>query len=158
MFHFLLAVLLVVAGIHAYRLSERTLRRSGEVVLLYVLVGYCGVPMLAAAVVSLWNGPWVADLLGFPAGNPFQAFVGVALLGMSLTSVLALRYRGDYLVAPALCWAVFFLGATFIHAHDFHASGALTHGSALMIFASHGFVSVVLLAALVVSRAGREPA
>ncbi len=151
MFLYLLLALLVGWSIHVARMKDRTPRRAGEVGLLYILVGYCGIPVLAVSVGSLARPDRAAAILGFPAGNPFQDFLGYALLGMSVLAVLVLRYRGTFLIAPAICWAVFFAGATAVHLNDFGEQGVLTHGSMVHVFASHGLISLLLAAALVVS-------
>ncbi len=151
MFLFLLAAVLVAASIHVVRLDQRTTQRIGEIALLYLLVGYCGVPMLAVSVVSLVSPDRIAHHLGFPAGNPFQEFLGFAYLGMALLSLLALRYRRTFLIAPAISWSVFFAGATFIHLKDYGEMGALTHGNMIHIFASHGLISLLLVVALLSS-------
>ena len=155
-FHLLIAAVLVAAAIHIARMKERTTQRAGEVALLYLLVGYCGFPTLAFAVTSLAHPEQVAATLGFPAGNPFQEFASVALLAMAILSVLTLRYRGSFLIGPAILWAVFFAGATIIHSSDHMARGALTHGSMLMIFATHGLISVLLAVALIASGVWKE--
>ncbi len=155
-FHILIEALIVSAALHIALMKERTTRRAGEVALLYLLVGYCGVPMLAFAVMSLVHPHHVAVSLGFPADNPFQVFASVAMLAMAVPSVMALRYRGSFLVGPAVTWAVFFAGATFIHSGDFVSHGSLTHGSLVMIFATHGLISVLLAAALIASGAWRD--
>ncbi len=151
MFHLALGVVMIGLIIHVVRTHERTRERVGELVMLYVLIGYCGVATLAVSLYGLWNGPALAGMLGFPADNPFQDFVSVALLAMSILSLLSVRYRGAYLIGPAVVWSVFFVGATFIHVGDFSAHGAMTHGTALMIFATHGLISVMLLTGLAMS-------
>lgn len=156
MFFYLLLVVLAAAAIHAARSADRSPERIGRLALLYILVGYCGVPMLAVSVATLAWPERVAGILGFPPGNPFQAFLGVAFLAMSLLSILALRYRRSFLIAPALCWAVFFAGATVIHLRDFAGRDALTHGGILHIFGSHGLISILLIAALWLSGLPRE--
>lgn len=151
MFIVLLVLVLAAAGVHIARMKERTGRRVGETLLLYLLVGYCGVPMLVVSGALLAAPDHVAGILGFPAGNPFQAFLGVAYLGISVLAVLTLRYRGTFLIAPALAWAIFFGGATAIHFVDFGQREALTHAGMLEIFASHGLISVLLVGALLAS-------
>lgn len=151
MFAFLLLAVLVAAAIHILLTEGRTVRRIGELGLLWILVGYCGLPMLAVSIWTLASPELVAELLGFPTGNPFQEFLGFAYLAMSIISVLALRYRGSYLIGPAVGWAVFFAGATFVHLRDFAWRGALSHHDALAIFVTHGSVSVLLAAALLAS-------
>ena len=152
MFILLLAVLLVALGVHAALLEQRTARRIGEIALLYILAGYCGVAMVASSIASLVDPDRFARTHGFPAGSPFQDFAAVALLAMAILSLLALWYRGTYLVAPAVCWAVFFGGATWIHGHQ----GASTHGGLFAICATHGLISVLLIAALHMSGVWKE--
>lgn len=164
MFLYLLVVLLSAASIHVARMRDRTMRRAGEIFLLYVLVGYCGVPQLALGLWSLASPDRVAATLGFPAGSPFQDFTSISLVGMSLLSLLALRYRDTFLIAPAVCWSVFFAGATYAHLraagqplHGFHGA-APSHAAMLHLFATHGLISVLLVGALIASGAWREKA
>lgn len=151
MFTLLLAALLVAATIHSYRLEERTTARIGEIFLLYVLVGYCGVPMLAVSLGILAAPTWMAEML--PVGPPTAvvAFFGWAYLGMSVSAILALRYRGQYLIGPAVCWAIYFLGATAVHLHGPGADSHMSHGGLLVILANHGLVAVLLGVALLAS-------
>lgn len=151
MFTYLLLFVLVAAAVHVLRSEERGLRRVGRIVLLYVLVGYCGVPMLAVSLGVLLVPDHAAEVLGFPSGNPFQTFLGFAYLGMSLAAVLAVWYRDSFVIGPALCWAVFFAGATFIHLDDYGARGALTHHSLLAILTTHALISLLLLGGLLAS-------
>ena len=153
MFVYLLIGLAVAAAIHASRLENPSRERVGEILLLYLLIGYCGGPGVILSVMSLLNGPLVAATLGFPPDNPFQDFLGYAYLGMSVITLLALRYRGTYLVGPSLLWAIFFAGATFVHLGNSHGGGALSHGSLLVIFVSHGLISILVLVTLYMSGA-----
>ncbi len=145
MFLLLLIACLLAATVHSLRLDPRTPGRIGELFLRYVLVGYCGVPMLIVSLGILAVPGHMAAML--PVGAPTQllAFFGWAYLGMSLIAIMTLRYRGTFLVAPAVCWAVYFAGATIVHRQDAPAS----HGDALHIFATHGLIAVILAVALV---------
>lgn len=151
MFFLLLAALLIAATVHVARLESRTRERAGEILLLWVLIGYCGLPMIGVSAFALLRPESVASMLGFPAGNPFQTFFGWSYLGMSLIATLSFRYRGPYLIGPAIAWSVFFAGATLTHLGEARASGDLTFGYALVIFGSHGLVTIVLLAGLAAS-------
>ena len=150
MFAFLIFAL-AAAAIHATRLEERTNERIGEIFLLYVLVGYCGLPMLAVSIGILAFPDRMGEML--PIGEPTNvlAFFGWAYLGMSLVSLMALRYRGPYLIAPAVVWGVYFAGATAVHLHGPETASHLTHGGVLATFATHGLVTVVLGIALAIS-------
>ena len=95
---------------------------------------------MIVSLINLSHGPLAAVTLGFPPDNPFQDFLGYAYLGMSVIALLALRYRGTYLVGPSLLWAIFFAGATLVHLGNSHSGGVLSHGSLLAIFLSHGLI------------------
>ena len=150
-FVYLLALLLLAATVHAAVLQERTVSRIAELALLYLLVGYCGVPMLAVSLWVLVSPAQASAAFGFTAGGPLLAFFGWAYLGMSLLSLLALRYRGVFLVAPVVVWGVYLGGATAVHLQG-------SPGHALEIFASHGLIAVLLVTALLASDAWRRRA
>lgn len=144
MFLLLLALLLAAAAVH--------LARTGELVLLYLLVGYCGVPMLILSLVGLAAPEQAVELFGIPGRNT-QGLVALATLGLSLVAVMALRYRGTYLIGPAVAWSVALGGGTFFHLHD----GTMgTHGGALAVFATHGLIALILLGALLWSGIPKE--
>lgn len=151
MFLHLLIALSIAAAVHAALLKERTRERVGEVALLWLLVGYCGIPMLAVSVASLLRPDRVAEMLGLPAGGPFQDFVSVALLGLAVAAILAGLYRGSALVVAAAAWAVYWAGATWIHVEEYGGLGAIDAHAFLHAFTSHGLVAVLLVAALVAS-------
>jgi hypothetical protein len=148
-FIYVLLGLLAGAAAHAAFAKERTRQRIAEILLLWLLVGYCGLATGVHSVVSLLDPAAIARYHGFSQDSPFQAFASTALLGMSVMSVLALVYRGTFLIAPATCWAVFFAGATVIHLHD--TGQPHSHGALLATFATHGLISVLLCAALLAS-------
>lgn len=148
MFKYLLIACVVAATVHFVRAGERTSQRIGELVLLYVLVGYCGVPMLVVSLGILAVPERMATMLPVGEPGPVLAFFGWAYLGMSLLPILALKYRGAFLIAPAVCWSVYFAGATVVHLHGGSAGESISHGGMLAIFATHGLVSLVLVIAL----------
>lgn len=156
MFVLLLIVLLIGAAVHVARLEERTPERIGEIALVWLLVGYCGVPLLAVSAGSLLWPDRAAEILGFPAGNPFQDFVGVALVGMSAIAILALWIRGRYLVGPALVWIVWWTGATWVHVKAAGGLGGIHLHELLHVFLAHGLVAVLLAAALIASGVARR--
>ena len=148
MFLAILAVVLLAVTIHAVRTAHGTSRRSGELALVYLLVGYCGLPMLLLAVAGLVSPEWSSRVFGIPGGN-VQGAVALVTLGMALAAVLALRYRGTYLIGPAVAWAVYLGGGTFVHLHG--GFGDLDPHHLLYIFATHGLVALILVGALLAS-------
>ena len=145
-FVWLMTALLVGAATHVARLRERRRDRVGEVLLRWILAGYCGIPMVAVAAWALAAPERTAAALGFPAGSPFQGFMASAYLGMAIAAVPAVRLAGPYLAGPALTWSVFFLGATFMHLHGVgHVHGG---GARMAVLATHALVSALLLTGL----------
>jgi len=136
MFFFLLIALLIGAGILVYSSKERTTGRVGEITFVWLLVGYCGVATLVYGIVGLAAPEILEEAQGFPANAPVFSFVSMAMIAMSVASLLTVRYRGIYLIGPAVCWTIFFAGAMFIHLGDFSRRGGVTHGGVLAIFAT----------------------
>ena len=152
MFFAILVLSLLAGAIHASRQNPRTRERTAELMLVYTLVGYCGVPMLAVSFGILIVPERVAEMLPVGPPTPVVAFFGWAYLGMSIISTMTIWYRGAFMAAAAICWAVYFGGATIVHMHGGGGHGA-GHLGVLTTFATHGFLSVILLAGLFYSGA-----
>ena len=152
MFIVLLVVLLAAACFHAVVSRRRSREAVAELILVYILVGYCGVAMLAASAFSLIAEDRVAAWLGFPPDNPFQRFLGFAFLGMAVAAVLSARYRQSYLIGPVVTWSVFFAGATYVHLADL-GQREVGHGTVLHVFATHTTIPVLLVGLLAASGA-----
>lgn len=148
-----LAVLLAIGLAHGLRVEKRRNVPHTEIMLTYVVAGYCGAYMLVAGAVDL-----VASFGGttiFPFGNPSiaaQRFFDVALLGLATIALMSPWYRGRYLAAPVAGWSLFWCGATYIHLTDLSAAGNLTLWTATEIFASHTSVAVTMCVLLVLAR------
>lgn len=152
-FTYLLLLLLGGAAVHIAKLPDRTPAHGAAVLLRYLLVGYCGVPMLAVSLWALLSPAVVARMFGVGAAGPLLGFFGYAYLGMSLVAILVLWYGGVYLVAATLVWAVYLGGATVVHLTQF---GQPSLAGTVEVFASHGLIAVLLVTALIVSRAWRR--
>lgn len=156
MFVLLLAVLLIAWAVHFRRSAVHTRGRGGELLLRYVLAGYCGLPMLVVAGVALIHPHETAHVLGVEPDHPFGAFLGWAYLGMALAATLTLRFRGAYLIGPAVVWAIFFAGATTVHLDMGGGAASMGHGGLFFILAAHALISVLLVVGLWTSGVWRE--
>ena len=157
MFFWMLVLSVVLAAFHAYRSQDRTRVRVGELLLVYVLVLYCGVPMVAVSLGVLVAPERMATMLPIGPPSPLVSFFGWAYLGMSVIAVMTLRYRGGFLAAAAIVWAVYFAGANLVHLQGGATHGTPTsHAAALMVFATHGIVPVLLLAGMVLGKPLRQ--
>lgn len=157
MFLFLLIALVAAAFVHARFAGPRTAERVAELVVVYVLVGYCGLPQLALGLSMVFSSELVAHLARVTDPGELLPWMSWLYAGSGLIATLAFRLRGDYLLGPVLLWSIFFAGATYAHFHTEAAHGHMPglHG-ALWIVASHGLVSVVLVAAWSLARRGTK--
>ena len=143
----LIVVLLIAAVVHARMRYPATPGAMAEMLLVYVLVGYCGVQQIVMGVAILLTGGRVLTHFGFlPGSQPTFVWDSFLLLGGGIASILAIWKRDSYLLAPVLMWSVFFAGATYAHIHLNRANGfPPTWESTAGIFATHGLISVLLI-------------
>lgn len=156
MFVLMLLLLVVAAIVHARRTGPAGSARIAECVLVYVLVGYCGLAQLVVGGATLLSDELVRHLARVSDVGEVLPWFASMYVGAALAAVLAVRLRGDYLIGPVLVWSAFFAGATWAHLHTeaVHGRGTGLHAT-LWIFAAHGLVSAVLLSCLWLSRRGR---
>src|SRR5271165_2137536 len=143
----LIVVLLIAAVVHARLRYPATPGAMAEMLLVYVIVGYCGVQQIVMGTAILLTGGRVLLHFGFqPGSQPTFVWDSFLLIGGGIISMLAIWKRDSYLLAPVLMWAVFFAGATYAHIHLNSANGfPPTWESTAGIFATHGLISVLLV-------------
>jgi hypothetical protein len=152
----LIVVLLIAAVVHARIRYPATPGAMAEMLLVYVLVGYCGVQQIVMAAAILLTGGRVLVHFGFQPGQPTFVWDSFLLFGGGITSILAIWKRDSYLLAPVLMWSVFFAGATFAHIQLNRANGyPPTWESTAGIFATHGLISVLLISFYLASQGYR---
>jgi len=120
---FLGLTLSAIAVHFALMRKPRTLHNVLEIIILYLLVIVFGLGSLLAGLMHVFNGPATAQMIGWPAGSPFQYEVGVADISFGLVCILALFFRGSYWLAAILANSFFLLGAMIGHVHDYLAAG-----------------------------------
>jgi len=95
-----------------------TLHRTVEIVLSHMLVLNAGVGSLLLFIGHLVRADEVARSLGWPTGTGFQKEVAFASLGLGILGVLSIWFRNDFWTATVVAFAVFYLGATWVHFTD----------------------------------------
>jgi hypothetical protein len=150
----LIVVLLVAAVVHARLRYPAAPGAMAEMLLVYVLVGYCGVQQVVMGAAILSTGGRVLVHFGFqPGSQPTFVWDSFLLIGGGITSILASWKRDSYLLAPVLMWSVFFAGATYAHIQLNSAHGIPpTLESSAWIFATHGLISVLLIGSYLASK------
>lgn len=153
----LIVILLVAAVVHARIRYPATSGATAEMLLVYVLVGYCGVQQIVMGAAILLTGGRVLLHFGFqPGDQPTFVWDSFLLFGGGIVSILAIWKRDSYLLAPVLLWSVFFAGATYAHIHLNEANGfPSTWQSIAGIFATHGLISVLLISSYLASQGYR---
>jgi hypothetical protein len=153
----LIVVLLIAAVVHARIRYPATPGAMAEMLLIYVLVGYCGVQEIVMGAAIFLTGGRVLVHFGFqPGSQPTFVWDSFLLLGGGIIAVLAIWKRDSYLLAPVLMWSVFFAGATYAHIHLNNANGTpSTWASTAGIFATHGLISLLLIGFYLASQRSR---
>ena len=140
-----LAGLLVAGVIHA-RLMHKTTAQTLELVLVYLLAGYCGVGQIAMAAGALVMPDHIAEHMGMPPGNPIMVWTAFLLLGMGVIGTMTIWLRGNFLVGPIVAWTIFWAGATYAHINAEAVAGhPVTPTDFAWNFAAHGFIAVLLI-------------
>ena len=98
--------------------EERTLLKSVETLLLFLLIFNVGVGGLFAFYGHAFMANMVATKIGWPTGSPFQFEIAVANLSFGVIGILSIWLRGNFRVATGLAFSVFGLGAAFGHIRD----------------------------------------
>ncbi len=139
--------LLGAGAVHAYVTPSRSPARIAEMMLVYLLAGYCGVTMLAVGLVAVVNPDWVAvNMAQVPPGNAVMIWAGFLFIGLSLVSIMTIWLRGIFLIAPVVIWSIYWAGATYAHLVADRQNGhALTSDVVFQTFVSHGLIAVILL-------------
>lgn len=159
MFLLLVAALIFAGGVHALRERSRRPGRTPELVLVYILAGYCGILQMVIACAMLVIPDRVATHVGVPPGNPIQIWTAFLLLGAGVIATLTVRLRGSYLIAPVAVWSIFFLGATYAHLQTDILNGVtLTAGRVAWTIVTHGLISLILISLLIAHRRAAAPA
>lgn len=146
----LVAILLVVLPIVHLAMSRvpRTPLRIVHVLLLYALVLGVGViGFLLGFIPHVFFADQAAEMIGWPAGSPFQFEVGVHDGAWGVLGLLCIWIGGYFWLATGLGWSLFMLGATYGHIRETVLQGNYAPYNFLTIF-SDGFIAIWLLVLL----------
>jgi hypothetical protein len=139
----------VLPLIHLWRSPlPRTRGRVVRLLLLYALVLGVGViGLFLGFVPHVFFADQVADLIGWPAGSPFQFEVGIHDGAWGVLGFLCIWIGGTFWLATGLGCSLFMLGATYGHIDQMVTAGNYAPYNFLTIF-SDGFVALWLLVLL----------
>ncbi len=148
---FLGGVSLLLAIIHLYFDKQtRTSQRIAEVFLLYILSIAVGLNGVYSFLGHFFFADRVAAYIGWPSGNPFQTEVAFANLAIGVLGLLCLWKREGFWLATGIGTAIWLLGASYVHVHEFMQSGNAAAGNIGPVLYSNLLRSVVILGLLVI--------
>jgi hypothetical protein len=142
-----LCALMVAGLVHARLTGKASKGEVAEMMLVYVLAGYCGVLMLGLGIVAVVNPDWIAiNMAGVPPGNAVMIWAGFLFIGLSIASIMTIWHRGMFLVAPVIAWTTYWGGAVYAHIIAESLRGhPLTTESFVGIFIGHGLTAAILV-------------
>ncbi len=142
----LLVLSLIAAAIHVRVRAPGSKAASAELVLVYLLAGYCGFAQIIRAFAIMVKGAPLMAHVQFTPGDPAVMWLAFFSLGCGAIGALSIWRRGNYLLAPVVVWAIFWTGTTFAHLRmdEWHGIANSWVGVA-WAFATHGLIAVLLV-------------
>ncbi len=121
------ALIVVVASIVHLLIRRKSLPRSSviDILSLYAFAIFVGLSGAFAGLGHLFNGPQIANQIGWEAGSPFQTEVGICNIAFGILGFLSLRFKGGFRDATAIGWSIFLIGAGVLHLQEAMQSGNL---------------------------------
>jgi hypothetical protein len=146
---FFLVLGLVVGAVHLYLDKKpRTKARVAEIFLLWLLVITVGIQGIFAFIGHTVYADTTAASIGWPADNPFQSEVAVANLSVGVLGILCYWMRGNFWVATAIGFSVWWLGDAVVHIWSIVVEANYAPNNAGVTFYLDILVPVILIALL----------
>jgi hypothetical protein len=146
---FFLVLGLIVGAVHLFLDKQpRTKPRVAQIFLLWLLVITVGIQGVFAFIGHTVFADATAASIGWPAGNPFQSEVAVANLTVGVLGILCYWMRGNFWVATAIGFAVWWLGDAVVHIRSIVVSANYAPNNAGVTFYLDILVPVILIALL----------
>jgi hypothetical protein len=142
-----------VGAVHVFvDRQPRTKGRVAQIFLLWLLVIAVGILGILAFISHTVFADTTAASIGWPAGNPFQSEVAVANLAVGILGILCYWMRGNFWIATAIGFSVWFLGDAVVHIRSIVVEANYAPNNAGMTFYLDILIPVILIAVLVYYR------
>lgn len=99
----LLVLSLLAAGVHLNSMPVRPKVASAELVLIYLLAGYCGFAQIIRSIAVLVRGQPLMEHVQFTPGDPAVVWLGFFGLGCGLIGVISIWRRGTFFTRARYC-------------------------------------------------------
>lgn len=120
---FMLTATLIAIILHVAFMKQRSAKKVVGIFLMYLLAIAVGLGALIAGFMHIFNGPATAQMIGWPAGSPFQYEVGVADIAFGAVAFLCIFFRGNFWLAAIIANSVFLFGCMIGHVRSLMLSG-----------------------------------
>jgi hypothetical protein len=130
---FLIAIGASVAHLTVSK-QKMTARLMVKVLLAYILPLNIGIAGVLAFIAHAFYGPQTAELIGWPADNPFQMEIAMANLGLGVTGLLCIWMRKGFWLACALFAAIFSWGAAYVHIIEMAKGNYAAYNSGVFVY------------------------
>lgn len=145
----LVVVLGVVFHLRRHR-QDRSLKGTFEALIPWIFFAFVGLGGVQGFFFHAFAADMTAELIGWPAGNPFQFEVAVANLSYGVLGLLSLRYHGKFWWATATAYTVFLWGDAVGHIYQLIVNNNRAPGNAGFVLYADILIPFVLLAMLLV--------
>lgn len=108
------AIALILAFIHLSRMKKRTTAKTIEILLVYLVVFNIGIQGIFAGFFQAFQGQKTAALIGFTY-SPFEWELAFSNIGIGVAALLAIFWRGRYILAPIITNTIFIYAAAYGH-------------------------------------------
>ncbi len=150
MTYIFLIVTIIGAVLHLFlSKAPKTKNIIFEVFLLWFLVIMVGVSSIWAFIGHVFMANYIAALVGWPAGNPFQFEVGIANLSYGILGLLCWKFRDNFWTATVIALSTFYLGDAYGHIINIAQTGNMAPGNAGYALYMDILVPIVLICLLI---------
>ncbi len=148
---YLVVILLIAGAAHARLTRQRS--KTAELLIVYLLVGACGLPFTFIGVRAFISPDYMLHNLAASGSPAIVVAIASFMLGCSAIAILTIWRRDQYLVGPVVGWSIFWAGVTYAHVVlQSSTGGKVTPIFLLNVFANHLVIGILLLVLLVAHR------
>lgn len=127
-----------------------------EIFLSYLIFFNIGIMGLIAFTGHIFKPTEIANLIGWPPGNPFQFEVGAANLAFGVIGVLGIYFRGFFWLATVLSSSIFLLTDFIIHMIQYKLGNTAPYNSGIFVWFGDLVIPVLALILLAAYFRGRQ--
>lgn len=138
------SIAIVLALIHIFRLKKRTNARIIELLLVYLVVFNYGIQAIFAATFQTLQPLQTAERIGFTP-SPFEFEVAMGNIGMGIAALMAMFWRGRYILGPVITCTIFIYGAAYGHVVQYMKGDHAPYNSGIFFWFGDVIIPTIIL-------------